>query len=87
MDNEILEWFDSLKKIQKETIGSKLCNYDKDIEYELTDFSYELVYRILELIDGYYNDNGKYLMEHNGKYINKSIDLHNLSESFLLDIE
>jgi hypothetical protein len=76
-----------LVRIQDEVINIKLIENDKydNIEEVIIDVSYEMTYKILELIDGYYNKNLKYLMiEMNSKEeVNTNKDLHNLCECYL----
>ena len=86
MNDELNMFLMQLKKIQKEVIQEKLCcihNYNTSREL-LADSSYEIIYRITELIDGYYNEDIKYIItDLNNIQINANVDIHDLCEDYL----
>lgn len=87
MDNELNLFCQELHWIQSDSVNIMLCNvnnYD-EIEDMLTDFSYNLICRIMELLDGCRNENLKYhiVNSKNNAIINLGHNLHDLCEDFL----
>lgn len=82
-----VDFFFELKCIQEKCINimlSRISCYSK-VEDILTDVTYETIYSIMELLDGYQNRDLKYeLIEKNsGEVITDKLDLHNLCEECL----
>ena len=77
-----------LISIQSFTIGDMLCQTEKytNLEELLIDTSYNLIYRILELVDGYMDPETKYKLIDtlSGTVINSNGDLHNGCEERLM---
>ena len=76
-----------IQNIQRETVDiflSKITKYD-DMENLLQDVSYEVIYGMLELLDGLKNDEikGNIITVSNGNVINSHMDLHNYCEDYL----
>ena len=87
MTDEQIRFFGELRKIQDSMINITLCQEKKyhTTEEMLIDISYDIIYRCMELIDGYRNDNIKYLLKNiqSGEVVNENIDLHNYCEEYL----
>ncbi len=81
-------FLNELKIIQDVVVNVMLSNENKYSETEdlLIDTTYETIYKILELIDGYGTNKRKYEVKDviNGEMINKKISLHNMCEEYLL---
>ena len=77
-----------LTAIQSFTVGDMLGQTEKytNVEELLIDTSYNLIYRILELVDGYVDPETKYKLIDNlsGTVINAHGDLHNDCEERLM---
>ncbi len=76
-----------IQKIQDYVVNvslSKISKYD-DSEKLLNDVTYETIYAIMELLDGYKNDNlrGDVINRSTGHCINSNINLHNFCEEYL----
>lgn len=76
-----------IKKIQDCVVNvslSKISEYD-DMEKLLNDVTYETIYGMMELIDGYKNNDirGELINIHSNNIINMNIDLHNYCEEYL----
>ena len=76
-----------IQKIQDCVVNvslSKKAKYD-DMEKLLNDVTYETIYKIMELLDGYKNKNlqGEIIYKPTGSSINSNIDLHNYCEEYL----
>ncbi len=82
------DFFNELKIIQDLVVNVMLSNESKynDTEDLLIDTTYETIYKILELMDGYGVNKRKYEVKDviNGEMINKKISLHNMCEENLL---
>ena len=77
----------SINNIQDEVINVMLINKDKydNLEEMITDATYEMTYKIFELMDGYYNKDLQYrLIEINSnEVVNDSTNIHDLCEDYL----
>ena len=89
MDKEQVDFFYELAKIQEEQLNifliknSEFCN--NILKSKLENFSYEIIYRIMELLDGYYNSKVKYELKNiiNNTIVNEGSDLHDLCADYL----
>jgi hypothetical protein len=81
------DFFNELKIIQDVVVNVMLSNESKynDTEDLLVDTTYETIYKILELIDGYGINKKKYEVKDiiNGEIINKKTCFHNMCEESL----
>ncbi len=80
-------FWNEIQKIQNYVVNvylSKKSKYD-DMEKLLNDVTYETIYIIMELLDGYKNNNlrGDIIYKPTGSSINSNIDLHNYCEECL----
>lgn len=79
--------FANLSKIQEEAVVSVLIQQEKyhNIEEMLTDVSYEVLYRCMELLDGYYCPDIKYRLTNvkTDAEVNESLDLHDFCPDYL----
>lgn len=87
MDSEIELFYKELRRIQDLAIGTVLC---KESKYEKTqdmleDITYEVIYMMCELIDGYRNNLVKYNLVNvqDNNIVNKKFELHNWCEEYL----
>lgn len=87
MTDEQTNLYEELRKIQDYAINVTLA---KEKEYARTeemliDISYEIIYRCMELIDGYKNKEIKYSLKNvkSGNVVNDNVDLHNYCEEYL----
>ena len=76
-----------IQKIQNYTVNvflTKLSMYNNMEEF-LNDVTYETIYGIMELLDGYKNNGlrGEIIDKSNGIIVNSNIDLHNYCEEYL----
>lgn len=82
------DFLNELKLIQDVVVNVMLSNKSKynDIEDLLIDTTYETIYKILELIDGYGINKKKYEVKDiiNDEIINKKTSIHNMCEETLL---
>lgn len=87
MNEEQINFYGELRKIQDFAIGSCLCRKDKYKRTEdmLEDITYDVIYMICEMIDGYRNNSIKYNVtnEKSGNVINDKIALHDWCEEYL----
>ena len=87
MTNDLEKFFIELRGIQDFIVDEYALRKEQynNLEDILTDVSYELLYRFMELIDGYQNQNVKYEIKniYTDKIINEDIDLHNFCEEYL----
>ena len=87
MIEEKEEFFNEIKLIQDFAINIVLSNIEKYSSSEdvLKDATYETIYRMMELIDGYRNKNIKYNISNvkSGRSVNENIELHDLCEEYL----
>ena len=87
MQNMQEDFFKELRKIQDNSINIMLCRAEKyeNINDILTDVTYDTIYSVMELIDGYKNRNLRYeiIERESNMSINASKDLHNLCETYL----
>ena len=87
MDEEIKLFYNELRKIQDLTIGMSLSkvNFYEKTEDMLEDITYNTIYKICELLDGYRNELIKYkLINAKSNYIvNDGFELHDWCEEFL----
>lgn len=87
MIEEKEEFFNEIKLIQDLAINIVLSNIEKynSSEDVLKDATYETIYRMMELIDGYRNKNIKYNIcnVNSGRSVNENIELHDLCEEYL----
>lgn len=81
------EFFDELKLIQDVVVNIMLSKESKynGTEDLLIDTTYETIYKVLELMDGYGIDHKKYEVKDiiKDEIINKTVSLHNMCESTL----
>ncbi len=87
MSDEQISFLKELGKIQDFVVNvtlSKENEYD-GTEAMLKDASYEIIYKCMELIDGYRDKNIKYEIKNlkSNEVINRNIDLHNFCEEYL----
>ena len=84
-------FLNELKIIQDVVVNVMLSNENKYSETEdlLIDTTYETIYKILELIDGYGTNKRKYEVKDstNDEIINKKTGIHNMCEESLLHTE
>lgn len=87
MNEEQKKFYDELRKIQDFAIGTSLCkqNKYKKTEDMLEDITYDVIYMICEMIDGYRNDLIKYdiINVKNNKVVNDKFALHDWCEGYL----
>ena len=85
LTNKQIEFFKALNEIQDTVVNIALCNKKDNIENMLYDVTYETIYSILELFDGYTKDNIKMdiIDVENGEIINKGIQLHDVCVSYI----
>ena len=85
LTNKQIEFFKALNEIQDTVVNIALCNKKDDIENMLYDVTYETIYSILELFDGYTKDNIKMdiIDVESGEIINKGIQLHDVCASYI----
>ena len=87
MLEELKIFWEEIQKIQDYAVNLSLSKASKysSIEEQLNDITYETIYRIMELLDGYKNESlkGIIIEKSSGKSINSDIDLHNFCEDFL----
>lgn len=86
MKEQELFWKE-VKKIQDYVVNislSKILQYD-DMEKLLNDVTYETIYAIMELLDGYKNGDlrGEIINKLTGCSINSNIELHDYCEEYL----
>ncbi|MBQ9278909.1 MAG: hypothetical protein IJ224_09795 [Lachnospiraceae bacterium] len=85
------DFLNELKIIQDVVVNVMLSNEGKynDTEDLLIDTTYETLYKILELIDGYGVNKKKYEVKDtiNDEIINKKTSIHNMCEESLLHTE
>lgn len=81
------EFFQTLKEIQEEVVSTALCNYkgEDDIEDILYDVTYETIYNIMELIDGYTKESLQLdIIERVGKKsLRTGIELHDTCSEYI----
>ena len=89
MNNEQNNFFKGLKNIQNYCINITLC---KENEYDnteelLIDVTSEVIYRIMEMIDGYGEELSKcnIVNVETGEVINEGIELHDKCAEFLVN--
>lgn len=87
MSDEQITFYKELSEIQDFVVNVTLS---KEKEYDgtedmLIDISYEIIYKCMELIDGYRNKNVKYEIKNlqSSEVINENVDLHNYCEEYL----
>lgn len=87
MDDEKKKFYNELRKIQDYAIGVSLSkrNEYEHIDDMLEDITYDVIYRICEMIDGYRNDLIEYSLvnKRNGKVVNDGFSLHDWCEAYL----
>ena len=87
MTKEQLAFFNELKNIQELVINISFSNSEKYESREdiIKDVTYEVIYRIMELLDGYRSNSIKYSVVNTktGETINEDIEMHDLCEEFL----
>ncbi len=86
MNNDLTLFFNEIKKIQSDSVNTMLCNLEdyKKTEDMLKDFSYDIIYRIMELLDGCIGSEQKYIIiNKENRIINSTSNLHDLCETFL----
>ena len=77
-----------IKKIQTSVVDMSLLKYKQygnNIEMLLNDVTYETIYKIMELFDGFRNESLRYEIVNkvNGISVNKSTGLHDCCEEHL----
>lgn len=87
MNNEQIMFYKELRKIQDSAIEIALCKERKYKKTEdiLEDITYDVIYMICEMMDGYRNDWIKYKMVNikNNNVVNENISLHDWCEEYL----
>lgn len=87
MSSQMDSFFRAVNAIQDEVINVALIKKEKydNIEELVTDTTYEMTYKIFELIDGLYNRSVKYSVTeiNSNEVINDGIDFHDLCEDYL----
>lgn len=87
MNEEQKKFYNELRKIQDFAIGNSLCKQSKYKKTEdmLEDITYDVIYMICEMIDGYRSDLIKYNVVNvkNDKVMNHNIALHDWCEEYL----
>ena len=87
MNDEQILFYEELRKIQDFAIGTSLCRQNKyeNIEDMLEDITYDVIYKICEMIDGYRHNLIKYKIVNikNDKVVNDKIELHDWCEGYL----
>ncbi|MBP5697378.1 MAG: hypothetical protein J6X11_12135 [Treponema sp.] len=89
MKRELEDFFKELAKIQDEQTNAFLCRLGKfddgKLRESLENFSYEIIYKIMELLDGYYDSKKKYEVKNvfTNTIVNDRLDFHDLCEDFL----
>lgn len=80
-------FFKELQEIQDYVVNVSLSKISKcdDMEKLLNDVTYETISGILELLDGYRNNDlrGEIINRHTGNSINSNIELHDYCEQYL----
>lgn len=79
--------------LERDSENSELCcecfftkvSMYNDMEELLNDVTYETIYGIMELLDGYKNNDlrGEIVDKSNGVIVNSNLDLHNYCEEYL----
>ena len=87
MKSEKEIFFSELRKIQDFAIGTSLCKQNKyqKIEDMLEDITYDVIFMMCEMIDGYRNSSIKYKIVNmnNNNILNDKNALHDECEAFL----
>lgn len=85
MTNEQLIFFTKLQQIQEEVVTSQNITSDKLTEKEVYNLTYDTIYKILELIDGYTSDKIDLDLIDNlsGNSIKREIQLHDKCADYL----
>lgn len=87
MSDELILFWKEIKMIQEYVVNVSLSKESKynDVRDLLNDVTYETICKIMELLDGYRNNNLKGLIIDNSsnKAINCNIELHDFCEEFL----
>lgn len=85
MTNEQLIFFTKLQQIQEEVVTSQNNTSNKLTEKEIYNLTYDTIYKILELIDGYTSDKIDLDLIDNlsGNSIKKEIQLHDKCADYL----
>ena len=87
MNDEQRTFYNELRKIQDFAIGNTLSKQSKyrKTEEMLEDATYDVIYMICEMIDGYRNDFVKYniINVKNDNVVNDKIALHDWCEGYL----
>lgn len=87
MTDEQKIFFNELKAIQTVAVDvslSKVNSYETT-EDMLTDVTYEVIYRVMELLDGYRNEaiKCKLVNTKTGNALNENIEMHDVCAEFL----
>lgn len=81
------DFFNSLQEIQQLVVNLTICNYKKgdNIEELLEDITYDTIYMIMELIDGYSNHNLQLdiIDRYTRESIRTGIELHDICADYL----
>lgn len=85
ISNKQMEFFATLKEIQDTVVNVALCKKNDDIENMLYNATYETIYSILELFDGYTKESIKMDIVdiESGESISKGIQLHDVCVNFI----
>lgn len=89
MNKEQEYFLKELAKIQDEQVNILLIQKgetsNNELRSELESFSYEIIYRIMDLLDGYYNSEKKYEIKNvnTNTILNDKLGFHDLCEKFL----
>lgn len=79
------DFFTKLKQIQDEVVNVKLCSINSEMEGVLNEVTYETIYKIMELLDGYNTKKYQYsiIEKSSGDMINSDIQLHDVCADYL----
>lgn len=87
MNEEQIAFYKELRKIQDFAIGTALSKQSKYKKTEdmLEDITYDVMYMICEMVDGYRNDLIKYNLVNikNENVLNEEFSLHDWCEKYL----
>ena len=87
MTKQQILFFEELSYIQEYCVNVALCNSKKNVndEERLKDVTGDVIYRIMELIDGYACELPKFKLinTENGEILNDGIELHDKCVEYL----
>ena len=85
MTEQQMLFFEELSYIQEYCVNVGLCNSEKNNEDLLKDVTSDVIYRIMELIDGYACELPKFMLINTktGEKLNDGIELHDKCVEYL----